>query len=363
MRCERRRTHDRALSQRRHSVLLPSPSAPESAMNQAHLVALLAVITALGCGPPESAVPEKDAGTSSSDAGDAGHPGRSCDGTCTPSPPGEWAGPALLWTGDEAKAPLCLDVPGAPAEMYTGHANPSGPPMCSECTCGPPTGGCSLSETLTAAAASCMNDGPGVAHTSLLAPNGSGTCFSVNATPAGLSVTVAPLTEQWENGCLPIQALPSSRRQLGKHSRVHALVRHIRNPARRLVKCVWRPSLGRSSSSAFFQTGEPNSSHLECPSTYPNRSVFYQGPLLSAPCACGLPESTCTGSISLFSDGACSVPLLPALSTNSKDPTCADVKPGSTVRSVSASKPIYKGGSCPQIGGQPLNGTVFCCQP
>ncbi len=333
-------------------------------MNQTHLVALLSVITALGCGPAESHVPEKDAGPSN-DAGDAGHPlDWPCDGTCLNTPPGGWGGPVLLWTGDEAKAPLCSEVPRAPAEMYTGHADPSGPPMCSECTCGPPTGWCSLSETLTAAATNCMDDGPEVAHTSLPAPNGSDICFSANAIPAGLSVTVTPLTDQWEYGCLPIQAPPIQPPPTWKtFARACARTAYPQRCTTDGDVCAATAS-GPEFKQCIFQTGEPNSAHLECPSTYPNRSVFYQGATPQcSPCACGLPESTCTGSISLFSDGACSVPLLPALSTNSKDPTCADVKPGSTVRSVSASKPIYKGGSCPQIGGQPLNGTVFCCQP
>jgi hypothetical protein len=120
------------------------------------------------------------------------------------------------------------------------------------------------------------------------------------------------------------------------------------------------------------QRGDPALSALTCPPAYPDRSVFYSGAApMCTPCACSKPiGSTCTGSIALFSDAACGVPLVWTWMLDALGPKCGDLPLGSALGSKSASSPIYSPGSqCAATGGEPISepspneATVFCCQP
>ncbi|MFS8069613.1 MAG: hypothetical protein ACMG6S_24880, partial [Byssovorax sp.] len=84
---------------------------------------------------------------------------------------------------------------------------------------------------------------------------------------------------------------------------------------------------------------------LSCPSSYPDKSVFYHEMVdkrICTPCTCGAPkDSTCTGSIGLFSDATCGAPLA-IVSIDATGPACYDIKPdGSALGSKSASEPKY----------------------
>jgi hypothetical protein len=320
------------------------------------------VVAGIGCGPSESLPPNNDAGTTN----DAG---TSCNGQCVPGLPEDWRGPALLWTGAEAAAPHCSEVAGAPLEVYTGYADPNGPP-CGACKCDPPIGSCALPATVTAAAASCAGDGSGVAHTSFDPPaSWGGTCTAANAIPAGKlcggvpcvqSVTIAPLTLT-QGGCLPIeppQVPPPTWKTFARACSKASFPTGCGTEGGACAAAPPSPEL----KTCIHHKGEP--AEYPCPSTYPIQSVFYAGPApICSPCACGAPEgSTCTGSIGLFSDAACGAPLGAPASLNAKDPTCVDVPPGSALGSKTASEPSYYASSCEPSGGAPL-GTVFCCRP
>jgi hypothetical protein len=103
---------------------------------------------------------------------------------------------------------------------------------------------------------------------------------------------------------------------------------------------------------------------LDCPSSYPNKHVFYSGLAPEcAPCACDAPtDSACTGSIELYQDGSCGAPLGAAVSIDGTGPVCVDVPPGSALGSKSATKAFYNPGSCKASGGAPA-GAIFCCIP
>jgi hypothetical protein len=111
---------------------------------------------------------------------------------------------------------------------------------------------------------------------------------------------------------------------------------------------------------------------LPCPADYPARSVFYENIFQGAACSdckCDDPKGgTCTGSIGLFSDGACGAPLLgPILSIDAQGPKCYDLPQGSALGSKSASEPIFTAGACVAKGGGlkngalPLRTMVICC--
>ena len=334
-------------------------------MNGSRLAALLSMLAAVACGPAETLPPHKDAGPPTSDAGET------CAGECLPSPELEWDGPMLVWMGAEADAPQCPAV--APAQTFTGYGYPDVPVTCGNCECSPPSGWCvlPLPLTLTAAAASCADNGPGVAHTSFDPSfKWDGTCNGDNAIPAAKdcggvpcvqSVTIAPLTIN-QDGCLPKALPPVNPPPLTIFARgcYDGLLPHLCSA--QLARCV-PTAPGPEFKQCILLSGYARPQDVPCSPDYPNRSFFYpKSTPHCAPCACEPPTSTCTSSISLFQDDMCGAPVLQTIEIGAEGPTCADVPPGSALGSKLASPPIYEQGSCHASGGAPL-GQVVCCRP
>ena len=305
--------------------------------------------------------------------------GETCDGVCLTAPPAGWEGPYLLWTGDEADAPHCSDLPSTPHESYAGHGDLDAPTHCDACACAPPTGSCELPATMTASAATCAGDGPGAAHTPFdPPPKWGGTCTSANAIPPGKlcggvpcvqSVTIAPLTLK-ESGCLPIQ--PSNVQPAPawkKFGRACSATQRQHCGAGDGLCVPAAP--GPEFRQCIFVVGDTD--FAECPAPYPDRSVFYKSFVddRSCPaCACGAPKgSTCAGSVSIFSDPGCGASIGGALQLDAVKPKCYDLVPGAALEGKIASEPIFTPGQCvPQSDDKmttfalPQTAVVFCCQ-
>jgi hypothetical protein len=329
------------------------------------LTAVFFVTATAACGPSESLPPDHDAGTNN-DAGDAG---ATCPGVCAPGLPLGWRGPALVWIGAKADAPLCSAVAGAPGEFYTGYADPAGPP-CGACKCEAATGSCELPATLTASAATCSDDGSGAAHTSFDPPaSWGGTCTTANAIPAGKlcggvpcvqSVTIAPLTLK-QSGCLPIE--PTKGPPTTWKTFVRACSADTNAPTCGTKAGVCAPvSPGPEYKTCTLKQGDPT--NLDCPDTYPDRRVFYDDPTpYCSPCTCGAPMgSSCAGSIDFFQNDVCSGAPSTSVSVHATGPTCADVALGAALASKAAGPLSYYAGSCEPSGGATA-GTVICCLP
>lgn len=331
----------------------------------ASFFAVFAAISGNACGPAESLPPTNDAGVTD-DAGDAGD---ACAGVCAPHVPLSWSVLAFVWVGAQADAPPCSAVAGVSGEFYTGYGDPEGP-LCGACKCEAPTGSCELPATLTAAAATCPGDGSGVAHTSFDPPvSWDGTCTTSNAIPAGelcggtpcvQSVTIAPLTLK-QGGCLPVEPTnhpPPTWKTFVRACDLKSFPRDCGT-----MGGVCSPRLP-SAEFRLCTLRQVDSADVECPAAYPDKSVFYDDPVpYCSPCACGVPtDGSCTGSISLFQNSACSAQPFQVVNVDAKGPTCTDVPPGSALGSKTASKPSYSGGSCTPSGGIPP-ATVICCIP
>ena len=330
-------------------------------MKSSHFAVLFCVIAAGSCGPAESIPPHNDGGTPSNDAGET------CNGICLYPPPNLWAGPDLVWMGDEASAPTCPAF--APFEVYTGRGYLDGPIPCDACTCGPTSGSCALPATVTAAAASCADDGEGVAHTSSDPPvSWAGTCNGESAIPAGKlcggipclqSVTIAPPMIK-QTGCLPYENANASPPPWNRFARACS---EGGSKARCTTGELCVPAApGPEFKQCISINGK--AAVWDCPPSYPEKSVFYFDRIPKcAPCACDVPTgSTCTGEVELFQDGMCGTPLGTSVSIDASGPKCIDVPPGSALGSKTASNPSYTAGSCKPSGGTP-EGTVFCCRP
>ena len=323
-----------------------------------------AALSGGACGPAESLPPSNDAGMDQ-DAGDAGV---TCVGLCAPYITAGWSAPFIAWMGAKAAAPPC-PVVNAAAEIYTGFGDPEGS-ACGACKCQAPLGSCKAPPAVTAAAASCAGDGSAVAHTSFDPPiSWDGTCTTANAIPAGKlcggvpcvqSVTIAPLTLK-QGGCLPIEPTNVPPPIWKTFVRACALDSFPRTCDAAAGLCAPRPP-NAEFKVCTLRNGNPAT--LTCPPTYPDKNVFYDGLAPScSPCTCGVPtDSTCTGSIWLFENGACGAPPLQAVKINAEGPTCADLPPGSALGSKTASEPSYSDGYCKPSGGAAL-ATVICCIP
>lgn len=331
-------------------------------MKTSYFAAVFSVIAASACGPGESVPPHDDAGTPPSDAG------AMCEAACVPFHPAFWYGPALVWMGDEAAAPPCPAT--APFDVYSAHGYVEGPMPCDACTCGPTSGSCEQSEPVTAAAASCANDGTGVEHTSSDLPVGwVGSCNAENAIPAGKlcggvpcvqSITIGPLRPK-QTGCLPMPNINASPPPWNRFARACSLPTALGGQCPASSDICTPAAPGPEFKQCILYLDGYSLS--DCPSTYPEKSVFYQAPTPKCgPCACDVPDSTCTGSISLYQGDACDTEIGAPIPIDAAGPVCVDVPPGSALGSKSASSLSYQAGTCKPSGGAP-NGAVFCCQP
>lgn len=307
--------------------------------------------------------------------------GAGCNGTCVPvSPPG-WSETVLLWHGPPADLPECPSW--APAHSEQGHADLTSPPAtCPACECKPPTGACALPATITASNAPICTM-PGNTWTSFDPPAGwAGECTQANAIPAGQvcggapcvqSVSIGPLILT-ETGCTPTIPSPPGP------------------PPGPADSPAWGTAAIACSSNHGGQCSDPGETcapnlpppppgfqvcivafeDRECFEPFSTKYLTYfshHDGRACMPCACDAPSaSTCTGTISIFEDSACSALLL-ALKVGNDGPKCDEVLPGSGLASKSAGPLTYTAGVCQPSGGEPAGvdeptqPKTFCCRP
>ncbi len=309
------------------------------------------------------------------DAGAPGDAGETCSGVCVPFHPADWYGPALVWMGDEADAPPCPT--SAPSEGFTARRPPATATCATTCTCGPSSGSCAPPATLTANSGTCQN-AAGATHTSFDPPAAwNGDCTAANAIPLGQlcggvpcvqSVTIAPLTAN-ESGCLPIEAPNVTPPPWGTFARACSASEFAPPCSTNTDTVCLAVAPGPEFKRCIAQKGDP--AVLQCPASYPAKSVFYENFVdnrYCTQCTCGATEtSTCVGLIGLFSAPACGAPLAGSLAIDAEGPKCHDVPAGSALGSKSASEPTYTPGTCPVTGGQlgqidAAITRVICCQ-
>ncbi|MFS8070207.1 MAG: hypothetical protein ACMG6S_27910, partial [Byssovorax sp.] len=96
---------------------------------------------------------------------------------------------------------------------------------------------------------------------------------------------------------------------------------------------------------------------VSCPDAYPDKHLVYAGfddQRTCSDCACSAPVgSSCTAALSVFKDGACSVPLLGSLPISSSGASCIDLLPaGLPLGSKTVTALAYAPGTCTPSGGE-----------
>ena len=306
-------------------------------------------------------------------------PAPECAGHCIPlAPLGGWEGPVLVWVGDPNSVPSCPD--SATSLGYTGYADPQ-PLACSACACDPPTGTCLLPTSVTANSEPC--GASGAVHTTFDPPAGwQGQCSTSNTIPAKkmcggvpcvTSVTIGPLT-MMEKGCAvsaPV-AIKDAGTESGPWATAAIACQGLVDPS--VDHCpdsgeVCAPSAAPPPDflECIFHDGD-----IDCPGTYPIKSVFYAGLVderTCTACGCGAPASSeCRGEITLNETADCSpTPYTLTAPISASQSTCYDLQPAMALASKSAIASVYMPGSCEPTGGTPagsatpVDASTFCC--
>lgn len=317
--------------------------------------------------------PRPDAGI----AIEAGATLAACPGECIPGVPYGWGPPTLVWIGTEAQAPACPEQ--APFVGFEGHADPNlPPPACGACSCEPPAGTCGLPATIKANNTTCPPPGAGVTLTPFdPPPRWDGACSSFDAVMAnqtcgsGLcvrSLSIGPLRVE-ESPCAPVTAsappVPPPWRTFAR-----ACSGTGAPPACEGNDGVCAPSPPAGFQQCIFHEGD-----VACPANPETAYSIKQGVFgglndtrACTPCACGASEgSQCSGTISIFLDAVCAVPLLTHPVVSDTMAACLDLPPGSALGSKSMGPTTYTLGTCPASGGQavgsaaPTGPVTFCC--
>lgn len=335
-------------------------------------------VTIGGCDlcPVTCREPTADAGTDG-----AAEAATTCAGACVPLSLPQWSDAVLLWYGPAAEAPACPSWAPVVAPGYHADLTQAPPVMCGACACDPPAGSCTLPATFTADSQPLCSGN----STAFDAPAGwTGACTSANAIPAGKlcngvpcvqSLSIAPLMMN-ESGCMPSGAPPPPTPPgpppepstwstaalvcVGKPSGLCA------DPAETCAPVVPDPSPG-------FLVCVVRDGDRTCPEGWPDKHVFFDrvdDTRGCSPCACSAPTgSSCAGSVSVFKDDACGVPLPLTLPLDATGPSCHTVPPGTALGSKAAGPVTYTPGTCQPSGGEPQGSTApaepstFCCRP
>ena len=300
----------------------------------------------------------------------------SCDGTCAPLPPaGGWEGPFLLSLSPDGMEPPCPAQ--APIVAYQGHDGLlDSPIMCGTCTCSTPSGTCAPPLTLTASATPCVDtsgmtasfNGPAVWDGACTAQDCISPAPSCSQALSVQSLTAGPLvlTEQactpttviaqdvstasWTTAALACRGMPTAGFGCS-------------DPGQTCVPVAVPPEF----SLCVYHEGD-----VSCPDSYPEKHVVYAGvddQRTCSACACGAPVGgACTAALSVFKDGACSVPLLGGLPISSLGSSCVDLLPaGLPLGSKTITALAYQAGNCIPSGGEPsgallaAEASTFCC--
>jgi hypothetical protein len=340
----------------------PTDVAPHPlAMRVMILVAVALAVGGVGVACGSTAAPGGATSTSASSSTGTGG-GVECAGTCAPPPPAGWDAPALVWMGT---SPPSSDTCPADAASgtYDGFGALNVPSSgCGPCACGSPT--CSLPTTITDDPAACPASA--LPPTSFDPPAGwTGTCDgSASASGVG-SFTVGPTASSCAPSLLAPLPAPTweqfARRCEGASAGAGAC-------ATAGEACLPPPPPG-------FRVCVLTAGDADCaaaPAAYATKYLFYQSfqdTRACSACACGAPGgASCSTTVSVFADGACSA-LVGSATVDATGSVCTDLPPGTPLGSKSAAPATISGGSCAPSGGAlsgqatPVTPSTLCCAP
>jgi hypothetical protein len=310
----------------------------------------LLVLACVACSTPD---PCADDPTHCQDAGKDGPDGLgSCAGVCLPHAPAGWLATSLLWIGKPSDTPPAC--PSVLSGTLPGFADTLPTVSCPACKCSPSSGECLLPVQLSANLNACPGGSGGQQFDAPKAWDG--TCDTSNPISSADSLTASPPPSPG-GGCSPVVT-----GQINIQGTTPALV------------CSGTPSVAPGTCGdqdmvcAFpktdgFLTCITNVGDQKCPASWTTRHLVYLNSQACG-CQCSSPVGdSCSASITVYEDGACSNPLGSVMVSSEQPNACVDVTPGSAFKSKSSTPPVYKSGICTPSTfdeGEPF---TVCCAP
>lgn len=295
-----------------------------------------------------------------------------CAGDCVPAPPAGWDGPLLLRLGPDGTALACPS--NAPVMAYQGHADlVASQASCTDCTCSAPSGTCAPPLQITTSALSCAANGP-ASRDFDGPPAWDGSCTDFDYIAAGVLCTGVPCVDSLtagplvltENGCAPSAvALMNADPPTWTTSVLACQTAAPFPPACNGLFCAPSAAEAPGFLSCIFQHGDN-----DCPLSYPDKHLAYadfddhRG---CAPCTCGAPGGSCTATLDVFKDGACTKPVLLKLDLTAAGPSCGDLPSAGLPLGSKQLALAYHPGACAPGGGTPIGSldpsgpSTFCC--
>lgn len=280
---------------------------------------------------------------------DAAVDGGTCAGTCVPKLPMVPL-QVLLWTGSSgATPPTCPDAVPTP---NPGFADVAPAVDCAPCLCLPSGGQCYLPQQVTAGAEAC----PGGQQLPFDPPAPwDGTCSAMGSVSSATSVTVSP--PALASGCTPTPSAPPVSVAGGTPAQTCGGL-NIEETG----TCSDPDQMCAFANGGGFSSCVLRGVDGTCPEGWPIKHLFYTLANVCT-CLCGSAVGdSCSTTVTVYADGACSTPLASVLTSSDKPAQCGDVTPASMLGGISATLPTYTSGTCSPMSAA-LEYDTLCCLP
>lgn len=286
-----------------------------------------------------------------------------CPGRCTSPVPGttspfEWGANDLLWVGAiDTTPPVC---PPGTHRAEDGYLDtPAEVVTCGTCSCDPSEGLCEAGQSLAAHTNACPGSGAG---TSFDAYQGwDGTCTATTAIPGGVcaqcspSLTTSPPATDghWCTSVLDAAVFT------GTTAKARAC--HFDGDYS-LYGCP-NGGLCYGPKADGFATCINQYDDVPCPGDWSVRYVVYFNDFL-CDCSCSDPVGdSCTGTVSIYKDGACSQLVTTIPASSEAGPACAPIPADTPLGSKSAALTYNPGACTPSLKKGAPQMATFCCLP
>lgn len=286
-------------------------------------------------------------------------------GTCAPTIPEGWLGPASLNEGFDINVAPCPEG----TITWDGSAEPAAP-GCAECTCSIPASVCGNAPQWTISSRSCMDFDSGVKWNFDPPAGWDGSCNSEKSLPAGKmcgpeglcvkSIMISPpKLEQIDKTCTPStvpNAPPVPKLFEGASLTPKGRVCIDKLDATNLPSCgvnnqdMCTPVPGPGPA-CIARRGD-----VSCPQAWPDKHVYYdhvKDNRTCSECSCGPVEgASCKRRYSLYTDNGCTTEFGTWVTEDSDLPQCLWLVDGMAVGSKKLDTVDHDPGACKPSGGE-----------
>lgn len=266
---------------------------------------------------------------------------------CSAAAPASWNGPIVLVRQAGDTAPAC---PSGTTSAFATHTSLSASPAGCTCGCGAPSALGSCSGTVEIRSNTTCTTGLGSVRVGDATPS----CNTLSRSGSYWSVVPPPYTPAPGATCTPVPSVSVPPATWGESLRGCG----FGSPASCGTDGVCTPMLGAGQQLCVWST-----TTTTCPGAYPNRvdaSDAFSDDRGCAPCTCGTPTGSCTGSVDLSQ--SCTGILYGGINVGA----CGPIPPGTGV--IGATSYVTPSAVCPPSAPSPTGSATptgtrtICCR-